>query len=232
MSRVFIGVGHGGGDPGAVSGGMQEKDINLEMALAMREELARHGVETEISRTGDRTVGLAEEIRLCGAFRPDLAVEVHNNAGGGEGFEVFRQSNGHAAASLALAACIEKRVIAIGQRSRGVKKQLNSQGLDWFGWLRENACPAVLCEGAFLDNAADRARIDTPEKRRTFGAAYAHGVLDYLGIAVREDRRTLYGVVQQVIALADREAAERHAARLNAADGREGWYKVIEIEGS
>ena len=44
MARVFIGVGHGGADPGAVSGTWEEADINLVMALAMRDELERHGV--------------------------------------------------------------------------------------------------------------------------------------------------------------------------------------------
>ena len=47
MAKVFIGVGHGGSNPGAVSGGLVEKDINLVMALAMGEELRRHGVDRQ-----------------------------------------------------------------------------------------------------------------------------------------------------------------------------------------
>lgn len=53
MSKVFIGVGHGGKDPGAVAGGLQEKDINLVMALEMAKILTRHGVEVALSRTAD-----------------------------------------------------------------------------------------------------------------------------------------------------------------------------------
>ena len=34
MSKVFIGVGHGGADPGAVANGFKEKDLNLVIALA------------------------------------------------------------------------------------------------------------------------------------------------------------------------------------------------------
>ena len=53
MSKIFIGVGHGGGDPGAVGNGLKEKDVNLSIALHLRDELKRHGVTVGISRTVD-----------------------------------------------------------------------------------------------------------------------------------------------------------------------------------
>lgn len=185
MAKVFIGVGHGGKDPGAVAGGLRESQVNLVMALAMREELERHGVTVGISRTKDEDDPLAQEIQEANAFGPDLAVEVHNNAGGGKGFEVYHQTGQHKTQSMELARAIEARVKAIGQNSRGLKTKLTAAGTDWFGWLRQVSCPAVLCEGAFLDNPSDAALIDTPEKRRAFGIAYAKGVLDWLGIPIK-----------------------------------------------
>ena len=89
MKKVFIGVGHGGSDPGAVANGFREKDLNLSVALACNEELARHGVTTLMSRTGDENDPLTDEIRECNAFAPDLAVDIHNNAGGGDGAEAY-----------------------------------------------------------------------------------------------------------------------------------------------
>ena len=44
MAKVFLGVGHGGSDPGASANGFKEKDLNLSIALACRDELVRHGV--------------------------------------------------------------------------------------------------------------------------------------------------------------------------------------------
>ena len=44
MSKVFIGVGHGGTDSGAV-GYLVEKEVNLVEALACRDFLEAHGVE-------------------------------------------------------------------------------------------------------------------------------------------------------------------------------------------
>ena len=78
--RVFIGVGHGGNDPGAV-GYVKESEANLQMALGMKAELEKDGITVGISRTREEDDPLTEEIREANAFAPDVAVEVHNNAG-------------------------------------------------------------------------------------------------------------------------------------------------------
>jgi N-acetylmuramoyl-L-alanine amidase len=223
MSKVFIAVGHGGADPGACANGLVEKDLNLRIALAMKAELVKRGAKTRLSREQDATVGLAAEISMCNAYGPALAVEIHNNAGGGKGFEVFRQTGKHAEASRKLAECVESRVIATGHSSRGVKTRLNPGGGDYFGWLREVSCPAILCEGAFLDNLEDAKWLRDAEKLRVLGEAYAQGVLEALGI-----KPVLYGVARQVVALSDRAAAESYAAKLNASD-KTAYYKVLEI---
>ncbi len=177
MSKVFIGVGHGGSDPGAVGNGMRESDVNLEMALAMKAELERHGVTVGISRTRDEDDRLAEEIRECNAFAPDLAVEVHNNSGGGDGFECY--INGHDRIARQLAERIEEEVKQIGQNSRGVKVSTR------LGWVNRVKAPAVLCEGFFLDSQ-DSAAADTAAKRGRFGQAYARGVLAQLGVQTQQ----------------------------------------------
>ena len=191
--KVFIGVGHGGSDPGAVSGDFKESVINLTMALAAKAELERHGVEVGISRTVEETDKLAEEIAECKAFAPDIAIEVHNNAGGGDGFEVYTQTGAQKANSKKLAEYIWQRVSATGQNAHGsspFKTKLNGSGTDWFGWLRQLSCPAVLLEGFFVDGVKDRQGFDTVEEQRAMGVAYAHGVLDYFGIKVKAAEST------------------------------------------
>lgn len=173
--KVFIGVGHGGSDPGAVANGLRESDVNLTMALAMKQELERSGVTVGISRTKDENDRLAEEIKECNIFGPDLAVEIHNNAGGGDGFEVY--INGRDSVARQLAERIEAEVRAIGQNSRGVKVSTR------LGWVNQVKAPAVLCEGFFLDSS-DRVIADTAEKQKRFGIAYAKAVLGQLGVAV------------------------------------------------
>ena len=138
-----------------------------------------------MSRTKDENDPLTEEIRECNAFNPDLAVDLHNNAGGGDGFEIYYYSGG--GTSLTLTQNIEAEVKAIGQNSRGCKTRMNSSGRDYFGFIRETKCPAVICEGCFVDNAADAQIADTIEEQKAFGIAYAKGILNTLGIAIKEN---------------------------------------------
>ncbi len=181
MAKVFIGVGHGGSDPGAVDR-VVEKDAVLTIALAAKAELERHGVRVGISRTTDEEGSLNKEIRLANKFAPDIAIEIHANAGGGDGFEAYVQTNRYAAASLSCAKAVERQVIAIGQNSRGIKTKLGSHG-DYYAWLREVEYPSVLLEGFFVDTS-DADKFDTAAEQQALGRAYAHGVLDHLGIRV------------------------------------------------
>lgn len=186
MAKVFLGIGHGGSDPGAQSGGLDEADINLCIAVACQAELVRHGVQVRMSRTRDEDDPLTEEIRECNAYDPDLAVDIHTNAGGGIGFEGYHTLGG--GKGKILAQNIEAEVKTIGQTSRGCKTKANSAGRDYFGFIRETKCPAVICECAFIDTAADRAKVDNADKQAVFGRAYARGILKTLGIAVQPEQ--------------------------------------------
>lgn len=184
MAKVFIGVGHGGNDSGA-SKYLVEKDINLVMALACRDYLEKNGVQVLMSRTKDENDPINDEIKECNAFDPNLAIDIHNNAGGGDGFEAYYHYKG--GTSKTLAENIEAEVKAIGQNSRGCKIRLNSSGTDYYGFIRKTACPAVIVEGCFVDNATDVQISDSLEEQKAFGVAYAKGILKTLGISVKEN---------------------------------------------
>lgn len=201
--RVFIGVGHGGSDPGAV-GRVREADANLVIALKLRDELTRHGVTVGMSRITDEYDPLREEIVEANAFGADLAVDVHCNAGGGNGFEVYVQTNGYEVQSRFAAMAIETQVKAIGQESRGVKIKLNSAKLDYFGFLRQIKCPAVIVESFFVDSD-DALGFDTTPEQQALGVAYAKGILDHLGIQWQEtntDEETVFADAVDVLYLA------------------------------
>lgn len=188
-------MGHGGSDPGAVASGLRESDINLVIALAMNDELKRHGVETYLTRTKDENDPLRDEIAEINKYGPDIAIDVHTNAGGGDGFEAYYSKNTNGLGKR-LAELLEVEIKAIGQNSRGIKTKLNSSGKDYFGFVRETNCPAVIVEGAFIDSE-DIKIMDTVEEQKAVGVAYAKGLLKYLGIAGGEtptgpDYKTLY----------------------------------------
>lgn len=181
MKKAFIGVGHGGSDPGAVANKLRESDLNLTAALEVGEILAAHKVNVLLSRYRDEDDDLAEEIRECNAFGPDVAVDMHTNAGGGDGFEVFHTVRGGVGKTLAQN--IESEVKAIGQNSRGLKTKVNSAGNDYFGFIRSTNCPAIITEMAFIDNINDIKDFDEVHELKKYALAVAKGILKTLGIA-------------------------------------------------
>lgn len=196
--KVFIGVGHGGTDPGAV-GYIVEEDANLTMALACKELLEANGVTVKMSRTKDENDPTSEEIKECNAFNPDLAIDVHNNAGGGDGFEAYYSIVGGLGETLAKN--IEAQVKAIGQNSRGVKTKPNKNGKDYYGFIRQTVCPAVILEGVFVDNATDVKIADTVAEQKALGYAYARGILKTLGITEKKvaTKKTYSGTFPRLI---------------------------------
>lgn len=186
MAKVFIGVGHGGSDPGAVANGTKEKDLNLSIALACRDELVRHGVEVRMSRTKDENDTISEEVAECNAYAPDFAVDIHNNAGGGDGGEVFHHHGGGKGKTLAENILAE--MVKAGQNSRGIKTRVNSQGKDYYAFIRNTNCPAVIIECAFVDNATDIQILATEGKRKAMGVAIAKGILKTLGVTYQAEK--------------------------------------------
>lgn len=179
MAKVYIGVGHGGSDPGAVKY-LVEKDVNLKMALACRDYLVTNGVSVLMSRQGDEYDSITAKTNEANAWGADLAIDVHNNAGGGDGFEVLCSVIG--GVSRTLAENIEAEVKNIGQNSRGIKMRKGSGGKDYYGFIRQTKMPAVICEGVFVDNIADASQADTDAECKAFGVAYAKGILKTLGV--------------------------------------------------
>ena len=209
MAKVFLSAGHGGSDPGAVANGLREKDINLQVLLSCKEELERHGVTAVCSRTTDANDPVSDEVKEANAAGADLAVSFHCNAGGGDGFEAFYYSG--SSNGKKLAQCLEKRVKALGQNSRGLKTG------DHLYFVRKTTMTAVLAESFFVDNLADMQIGDTLAEQKAFGVAYAKGILDYLGISYRTpiDPGKIYRV--QVGAYRERKNAEAMRDNLKAA---------------
>lgn len=202
---VFLSAGHGGADPGARAFGLKEKDINLQILLACKSELERHGVTVVSSRVKDENDTVSQEVKEANASGAVIAVSFHVNAGKGDGFEAFYWStdtNGKKLASLG-----EKHIKALGQNSRGIKSG------NHLYFIRNTTATAVLFESFFLDNATDINVGDTVAKQKALGVAYARAILEYLGV---ETKDKLYRV--QVGAFKSRENAERVRLALKSDD--------------
>ena len=84
--RIVVDAGHGGVDPGAVSGNLKEKDFTLEAANYMYNRFKELGVPVVITRDTDESLTRTDRINKMKSFGTDPNVIVlsnHINAGGG-----------------------------------------------------------------------------------------------------------------------------------------------------
>ena len=179
---IYIAAGHGGNDPGAVSGKYIEKALTLKTALACQNYLRNYECETVMARTTDKSCTVAYKMEEVEKKRPSLVLEIHYNAGGGEGCEVYYWHT-HAP-SKSLAQKVLAEMVKLGQKSRGIKESKAGTSYN-FGMCRQAATtgiPSILGEYAFVDNAKDQAKINSDAKLRAVGEAYAKAAVSYLGL--------------------------------------------------
>lgn len=212
MVKVFLSAGHGGSDPGAVANNLKEKDINLTILLACKSELERHGVTVICSRTKDENDPVTDEVKEANASKADIALSFHNNAGGGDGCEMFYHTT--SASGKRLAQLCEKHAKNIGQNSRGIKSG------DRLYFIRNTNMPSVLTESFFLDNSKDKTIGDTSSEQKAFGVAYAKAILEYFNITYKDpsitnDPETIYRV--QIGAFKEKVNADNMLKKAKAA---------------
>lgn len=179
---IYIAAGHGGSDPGAVNGKYIEKALTLKTALACQNYLRNYECETVMARTTDKSCTVAHKMEEVEKKRPSLVLEIHYNAGGGEGCEVYYWHT-HAP-SKSLAQKVLAEMVKLGQKSRGIKESKAGTSYN-FGMCRQAATtgiPSILGEYAFVDNAKDQAKINSDAKLRAVGEAYAKAAIVYLGL--------------------------------------------------
>lgn len=221
MAKVYIGVGHGASDSGAVANGLVEKNVNLDVALACREKLKENGVEVQISRTGDTDQGINAKVKEANDWGADYVVEIHHNAGGGDGAEVYYSINGGKGKTLAQN--VLDAIVAIGQQSRGIKTKTTSDGRNYFGIIRDTYAPAILVECAFLDSK-DYKIVDTAAGRKAMGEAIARGVLKTLGVK-EKTAKTSYTYKVQIGAFGKKANADALAKK-----AKEAGFEAIVVK--
>lgn len=223
--KVFIGVGHGGIDPGSLSYDKkyEEADINLGIAKQVEAELIRHGVITQMSRKTDVRVKMDDVVEACNKFKPDYAIDIHNNAAtapSAKGAETYYSISGGKGQTLAIN--IQNELVNIGQANRGIKTRVNSSGRNYYQFIRETSAPANIIECGFMTNETDMKNMDEAHEQAKIGTAIAKGILKTVGIAYKEPvvetpvtSNSLYRV--QVGAYRNKSNAEALVKQLDAA---------------
>ncbi len=80
--KIVIDAGHGGHDPGTIGhGGLQEKDLVLDVALRVAQMLRNElGVEVVMTRDSDVFIPLEERTAIANAKGADLFLSIHANS--------------------------------------------------------------------------------------------------------------------------------------------------------
>ncbi|MDO8580705.1 MAG: N-acetylmuramoyl-L-alanine amidase, partial [Candidatus Omnitrophota bacterium] len=93
LKIVVIDAGHGGKDPGAIGKtGVQEKQINLDIARRVKSILAQHQVKVIMTRDKDEFISLQDRTEIASRSKADLFVSIHANASSARslfGLEVY-----------------------------------------------------------------------------------------------------------------------------------------------
>lgn len=180
--RVYVDIGHGGSDPGAVSGNLIEHKMNQNTGQALAERLKQYGFEVKVE-SGNLSIN--DSAKAANNFKADLLISCHYNAGGGDRGEVIHSIR---SGSGRLANAVAAGLKAAGQTVVKTYTKLNSAGnADYYGILRISSMPAVIIEPAFIDNATDRQIADTEEEQRNIGYCIADAIAaEYGGKKIKE----------------------------------------------
>lgn len=177
--KVYLDAGHGGKDSGATGFGIYEKDVNLKLALKVGERLTQKGFEVLQTRTDDSTHSLDDRTDKANRLGADLLVSIHNNAGGGAGYEDFTWNGGASKGSINAQSTIHTEVANIiakyGLKNRG-KKTAN------FHMLRESNMPAILLEVLFMDNQNDNNLLKNDAFLNEIADAVVRGICRHFGV--------------------------------------------------
>lgn len=183
---VYVDAGHGGADPGAVANGVREKDINLAIALKVRDKLRALGVQVVMNRETDVFVNFKDTAAHANSVNPDAFVSIHNNSAtaAANGIETYYNKS----IDLSLANEVHSRLISYtGAYNRGVK-------WDEFYVTKYTTMPAILTETGFVTNAQEAAKLNTSSYQNSLANAITDGVMKYL-----KDNVNLYSIPSERI---------------------------------
>lgn len=188
---IVIDAGHGGDDPGKIGiNQAKEKEINLQIAVKLKELLEAEGMKIVMTRSNEQ--GLYEEsstnpkvedmrkrCEIITNTKPVFTVSIHQNSYPEEsikGAQVFYYGASKEGKELAntLQASLVQRLDPTNHR---VAKSNESYYL-----LKKTPIPTVIVECGFLSNTQEAQLLITPEYQEKVAFAVQMGILQYLNL--------------------------------------------------
>lgn len=172
---VVIDSGHGGSDPGAQYGGLNEKDLNLNIALKVNDILKSKNIITYMTRDDDTFIPLHTRADIANNLNAALFLSIHNNAYNSSEYGTetlyFPGTTGSSFARIVQ----DTLVNALGTNDRGIIQRPN------LVVLNSTKMPAVIAEIAYLTNTDDRSKLMDESFLQKTAEALADAVIRALG---------------------------------------------------
>lgn len=186
---VLVDVGHGGADPGMIGvGGLEEKGINLQIAVKLKAILEEKGYTVVMTREEDK--GLYDEdsrnqkvqdmqrrIAIIKECRPVLCVSIHQNSYQDSevyGPQVFYYED--SAQGKELAELIQKEL----NTGLEVARPRVAKGNKTYYLLKRSESVLNIVECGFLTNPKEAELLQTEEYQKKVAEAVAKGIDAYL----------------------------------------------------
>ncbi len=177
---IVIDPGHGGSDPGAVSGKTREKDLNLQVAKILKDIIAESGMTVYMTRTDDRYIGLYERAAFANACKADLFVSIHHNASpetSAKGVMTlyYPSSKRNGMTGMKFAEIVQKNMVKdFKVRDWGIIPRPK------LVVTRETSMPAVIAELGFMSNKEELNQLITYEFQKKAAESLYKSIIEAL----------------------------------------------------
>jgi N-acetylmuramoyl-L-alanine amidase len=171
--KIMIDAGHGGKDPGAVSGKYYEKTAALAISKRLYKTLTNSGYSVSMTRNDDRYLTLAERCDKSNRYDADVFLSIHLNSSSNKnasGIECWKYSK-TGKLTVQIAKDVQTELIqATGWKDRGVKDS------SVLYVLKHTKAHAVLIECGFISNDEERKKLFNEKYQDKIAKAIASAI--------------------------------------------------------
>lgn len=175
---IVLDPGHGGEDEGCARDGVEEKEVNLRIALEIQRKLLEKGYQVKLTRNQDMELTLEDRAKTANETGADLYISIHQNSSqeaNADGIEVWYSRQNQGEESERLSRIIQKYAV----QNTGAKSRELVENEELYV-IRECTMPSCLIETGFLSNKAECDKLAAAEYQERLGDGIAAGIDAYL----------------------------------------------------
>ena len=176
---IVVDAGHGGVDDGCLGTGVFEKDINLQIALRVKDKLEEKGFQVMMPRETDEYLAVEERVELANSYQADAYVSIHQNTYEGtdksvNGIEIWYDGADADRDNEKLAKSVHQETIkCTGANAR------EAWGIADYCVTNRTLMPACLIETGFLSNPEECRKLSSSDYQDKIAEGIAAGVAQY-----------------------------------------------------